>query len=389
MSESAPRVRPVNAPGSGDRQGPALEGRGPLRIALYGEINMNLIDGSSVWLQAVAQTLDHACRGWRSRCRFASARSATCSPPRSRPPAHRVARSRPRPSDRALGAAEAVDCLERPRRRVPIRSGPPAGKEGERRGLSPPGLPRAPLGLLPAATRAPAGRGGGAPAADRAGVGAHPLSDRADQGARPRPPPPRTRQELILLPPMIPSPRGPSPQGERAGPLKLIYAGKFAPEYYFLEMVETFRRLRRSHPEAELHLVGDKVHNPPDDPGFKVAAERGPGRDREPDLAWGREPRAGRRAAPRGRCRPLDPAPDDGQGARDQAARVRGRGLRRRAQPDPDLRRAPRPGLSAVRDRPGRGSDGAARVSPSDPDPPRRGGRALRRGPAENTASSA
>ena len=36
--------------------GPAGQGR-PLRVALYGEINLNLIDGSSVWLQSVAQML--------------------------------------------------------------------------------------------------------------------------------------------------------------------------------------------------------------------------------------------------------------------------------------------------------------------------------------------
>ena len=71
------------------------------------------------------------------------------------------------------------------------------------------------------------------------------------------------QDKLILLPPMIPPPSAPPPERAGVGPLKLLYAGKFAPEYYFLEMVETFRRLRRSHPGAELHVVGDKVHNPP------------------------------------------------------------------------------------------------------------------------------
>ena len=57
------------------------------------------------------------------------------------------------------------------------------------------------------------------------------------------------------------------------GPLRLIYAGKFAPEYQFLEMIALFERLRQELPEARLDVVGDKIHDPPDDPGFKAAAE--------------------------------------------------------------------------------------------------------------------
>jgi glycosyltransferase involved in cell wall biosynthesis len=83
---------------------------------------------------------------------------------------------------------------------------------------------------------------------------------------------PDNADKISLLPPMIPEIK------ERArrpgdGSLKLIYAGKFAPEYYFLEVIETFQRLRRDEPDAELDLVGDKIHNPPDDPGFKPAVE--------------------------------------------------------------------------------------------------------------------
>ncbi|HET9157683.1 MAG TPA: glycosyltransferase, partial [Myxococcaceae bacterium] len=81
------------------------------------------------------------------------------------------------------------------------------------------------------------------------------------------------RNKLMLLPPMIPSPPSPPPERPDAGPLKLLYAGKIAPEYYFLEMVETFVRLRQARPDAELHVVGDKVHTPPDDPGFRPAAQ--------------------------------------------------------------------------------------------------------------------
>src|SRR3954453_22349770 len=36
---------------------PAGEAASPIRIAVYAEVNMNLIDGSSVWVQSVSQTL--------------------------------------------------------------------------------------------------------------------------------------------------------------------------------------------------------------------------------------------------------------------------------------------------------------------------------------------
>ncbi len=83
---------------------------------------------------------------------------------------------------------------------------------------------------------------------------------------------PDNADKLTLLPPMIPAVKERSRRSSD-GSLKLVYAGKFAPEYYFLEIIETFQRLRRDQPDAELHLVGDKIHNPPDDPGFKMAVE--------------------------------------------------------------------------------------------------------------------
>jgi glycosyltransferase involved in cell wall biosynthesis len=84
---------------------------------------------------------------------------------------------------------------------------------------------------------------------------------------------PDNADKLALLPPMIPSFSKPAPRPSREAGLKLVYAGKFAPEYYFLEVIETFERLLRDQPDAELHLVGDKIHNPPEDPSFRPAAE--------------------------------------------------------------------------------------------------------------------
>ena len=233
---------------------------------------MNLIDGSSVWLQAVAQTLTSL--PWVEvtlPLRVGEKRDVLTAALRDHP---RIELLDPTPSDdRALGAAEAADWLEaldaESRFDLVLLRGRRVSEEASRRQAFPgrlwvyylpphehrPGEEVEHLRLIAAAS-------------ERILCQTEPIRALAQAAA------PEDAARMILLPPMIPSPRGPSPRAERAGPLKLIYAGKFAPEYYFLEMVETFRRLRRSHPEAELHLVGDKVHNPPDDPGFKVAAER-------------------------------------------------------------------------------------------------------------------
>jgi glycosyltransferase involved in cell wall biosynthesis len=84
---------------------------------------------------------------------------------------------------------------------------------------------------------------------------------------------PEEAAKLALLPPMIPSFARPEPRPTIDRDLKLVYAGKFAPEYYFLEIIDTFNRLLRTQPDAELHLIGDKIHNPPADPSFKPAVE--------------------------------------------------------------------------------------------------------------------
>ena len=56
-------------------------------------------------------------------------------------------------------------------------------------------------------------------------------------------------------------------------------------------MLETFKRLRRSHPDVELHLVGDKIHNPPEDPTFRSRAQASLEETANLGLAWRGDPR--------------------------------------------------------------------------------------------------
>jgi glycosyltransferase involved in cell wall biosynthesis len=95
---------------------------------------------------------------------------------------------------------------------------------------------------------------------------------------------PEAGRRLLVAPPMIPD-AGPPPQPNgRHGPLRLVYSGKLAPEYCWLETVAAFERLREARPGAELHVLGDKIHRPPQHPGFHAEATRA--LDQTEGLRW-------------------------------------------------------------------------------------------------------
>ncbi len=82
---------------------------------------------------------------------------------------------------------------------------------------------------------------------------------------------PEARGKAILLTPMVPDrpPQdGPTEDSERRGPLRLVYAGKFAPDWNTLEMAELLGPLRERCPGTQLHMLGDKIHEVRDDPGW-------------------------------------------------------------------------------------------------------------------------
>jgi glycosyltransferase involved in cell wall biosynthesis len=243
----------------------------PVHLALYGEIDMNLIDGSSVWVQSVAQmltTLPQVELTLLLRC--PEERDLLTAPLRAHPRIELVdptslGYAKPLAPAQALEALERLD-LAREFDLVLLRG----SKVSELAAGGGAFAARLWLYYLPPHEPHPEGEierlrllSG---ACERLLCQTEPIRALVEALV------PEQAGKLLLLPPMIPA--APSrPHRPRSGPLKLLYAGKFAPEYYFLEMVETFRRLRRTHPGAELHLVGDKIHNPHGDPGFKPAAE--------------------------------------------------------------------------------------------------------------------
>jgi glycosyltransferase involved in cell wall biosynthesis len=251
---------------------PAGEAGRPIRFALYAEVNMNLIDGSSVWVQSVCQTLTRI-EGVEVTLllRAPEERDVLTTPLRANPRIELVdpealGHEQPLDVEEALAALERLD-VERRFDHAFLRGAGICAEAARRQAFSGrlwsyyltphefrPGQEVDQLRLI-------------APASERVLCQTEPIRELAMTAV------PEQAEKLTLLPPMIPS----VPKGEhrpKGGELKLVYAGKFAPEYYFREIIDVFGRLRRTHPDAELHLIGDKIHNPPGDPGFRPAVEK-------------------------------------------------------------------------------------------------------------------
>ncbi|WP_234538223.1 glycosyltransferase [Streptomyces shenzhenensis] len=76
----------------------------------------------------------------------------------------------------------------------------------------------------------------------------------------------------VLSPPAVPEPGFPVP--DRNGlhdPVRLVYTGKFAPRWNTLPMTRLPALLAERGIRAELHTVGDKIHKDPAHPGFDTA----------------------------------------------------------------------------------------------------------------------
>jgi glycosyltransferase involved in cell wall biosynthesis len=75
--------------------------------------------------------------------------------------------------------------------------------------------------------------------------------------------------KCVLFPPVVPpAPEVAGPPAEPDSVLRLVYTGKFAPRWNTYEMTQVPGLLAQRGVRAELHMVGDKIHNDPDDPGY-------------------------------------------------------------------------------------------------------------------------
>jgi glycosyltransferase involved in cell wall biosynthesis len=76
-------------------------------------------------------------------------------------------------------------------------------------------------------------------------------------------------ERLSLLPPMVPALATSKRVLDGDAPPRLGYSGKFSPPYQMIEMLDAFEAIRERRPTAEFHVVGDKFHNAPHRPGFE------------------------------------------------------------------------------------------------------------------------
>ena len=104
----------------------------------------------------------------------------------------------------------------------------------------------------------------------------------------------------VLFPPVLPAldiHRDPERKVAAAGaPLRLVYTGKFAPRWNTLEMTLLPAMLAARGVAAEVHMVGDKVHDDPKDPTYKRRMRESlgeAGAPSVPGVIWhGGQPRA-------------------------------------------------------------------------------------------------
>jgi glycosyltransferase involved in cell wall biosynthesis len=241
-----------------------------LRIAVYGEIDPNLVDGSSVWLQSICQvlaSLDGVEVTLLLRRPLDPERRFLLAELEADEGVELVDAGKPQ----LLGPAEALDLLGELDREcdgfdlVLLRGQALLAEAAGRDGFD---------GRL----WAYAMTGRGMPDETLRALGsrsARLLCQTEAVAGELREIVPEAAGSVLVLSPMIPDARTPperSGAGEGEGELRLAYSGKLAPEYCWLETVAAFRALREVQPEAELHVLGDKVHRPPDLPDFHEEA---------------------------------------------------------------------------------------------------------------------
>lgn len=81
--------------------------------------------------------------------------------------------------------------------------------------------------------------------------------------------------KVHLLPPMIPGYMLECSPESSDATLRIVYTGKFSPGYRSVEMFSVFNEIRKRFPGAELHVAGDKFHNLPPVDNFEEIVKAG------------------------------------------------------------------------------------------------------------------
>ena len=248
------------------------------RILFYSPANLNKVDGSSIWVQSVAETL-HASPTTEIvlPLRAPEQRNVITSLLRRLPrveliPAQRAVRRKVGPN--GIATNEVLSLIERLDREKPfdvilIRSfevAQAAARSQRLRDrlwstyvLEPERDPESPVHLRELAEIATGSR--------------YLVAQSEEMRALTEALVPAARGKTILLPPAIPAEPARRADPDRIVP-RLIYTGKFSPFYPVNRMIEFYQELRTEIPGLEFHVVGDKIHRPREDPAYAPAIER-------------------------------------------------------------------------------------------------------------------
>jgi glycosyltransferase involved in cell wall biosynthesis len=245
----------------------------PIRVGMYVAANLNVIDGSSVWLQSTAHVLHTDERtGVIIPLRAPDRRPVLTGGLRS---LDRVALVDSKPFRRSGGTLtteEAVEMLEALDERSPFHAvilrSYAVCREAVRRGAFP-GRLWAALILEPELDASDPGYRRGM--RDIAAAARYVVCQTDAVARELTRLVPEAAGKILLIPPAIPSTSStPIPAPRR----RLLYTGKFAPHYSMLELVEVFAGLRARYPDLEFHVAGDKIFRPPGDPSYPERVER-------------------------------------------------------------------------------------------------------------------
>jgi glycosyltransferase involved in cell wall biosynthesis len=246
------------------KESPALT----IRALVYGDIDLNLIDGSAIWLQSVTQALARAGCAVTLVLKAPVRTSRLIAPLLAEPGVtvrrpveeHLLDGPGPVPAAAApellarLDAEQGYDLVVLRGRAVTsaaVRSGAFDGR------LWPylTDVPQSVPGLTPEAA---------SELAAIASAARYLLCQTEELRCFLEGSIPAACGKCVLLPPMladIPPARGAAAAGT---PLRLVYTGKFAPRWNTLEMTELPGLLAAAGIAAELHMAGDKIHDGPD-----------------------------------------------------------------------------------------------------------------------------
>lgn len=246
-----------------------------MKIAVYGDLNLNYMDGSAIWAVSVVQTLA-GIKGLEVIFYL----KAAIAEPQTIAPLYQLANVTivppPRNNKRPLTPAEALDQIERDDAQqkyigVLLRGYDLNRQAADRESLA--GrlwvyLTDVPQQVAEMNERAVTDLNAICKTARYLLCQTLQFKEHFDQFF------PQAREKTRILPPMIPDVDTPLTQAAQLAPgepFKVVYAGKFAPLWASREMLAIFKKTRARYADIELHIFGDKIHNPPEDPDFKPA----------------------------------------------------------------------------------------------------------------------